>query len=318
MILPALFILLLAFSIGAGDTCNSISTVVGSRLLTLRRALLLSALAMFLGMLLEGGKVGGTVARGLVFGEGGGFFELVPVAAIAVCLSTFLCHLPFLLVGLPISTTQTLVASLLGAGLVLGGGLRLEAGRFGLVVTGWVLAPLLSMGFSLLLSHLFLKLLGRVKNLLTLNRVLRFLLPSVSFYVGYSNGANDGGTLLGVATALGQSRWLLLGMGLMVVLGTLVLSERTVLTVGKGITRLDPVLALPTQLAASLSVWSFVQMGSPVSMTQALVGSVMGAGLVKGVTAVDFSRVRRILLGWILSPLAGFALSLLFSLGLSP
>jgi PiT family inorganic phosphate transporter len=316
--LPLLLpILLLALSIGAGDTSNSISTLVGSRLLNLRRALLLSTIFLILGLLLEGWKVGETVAKGLVTGEGG-FLRQVPGAVFPICLSTFLCSIPFLLLGFPVSTTQTLLASLAGTGLTLGGSFRLELKKFELLLACWALAPLISLLLSYLLAHLFFQALRRAKNLLALNRMFVLLLPLASAYVAYTNGANDGGTLLGIATSLGSGPLFVFWLGLMVAAGSLLLSRRVVITVGTRLTRLDPFTALPAQLAAALTVWSFVQTGFPVSLTQALTGSVIGVGLTRGTTAVNIPKTKRILIVWVLSPLMGFGLSLLLSLPLSP
>ncbi len=312
-------ILLLALSIGAGDTSNSISTLVGSRLLTLRRALLLSTLFLVLGLLVEGWKVGETVARGLVTG-GRGFLEQMPRAVFPICLSTFICSIPFLLLGFPISTTQALLASLAGTGIMLKGSLslKLEVGKFELLLACWALSPVLSLLLSFFLARLLFRALRGVKNLLALNRVLALLLPLASAYVAYTNGANDGGALLGIATAIGSNPLFNLWLGLMVATGSLLLSRRVVMTVGTSLTHLDPLTALPAQLAAALTVWGFVQTGFPVSLTQALTGSVVGVGLTRGTAAVNLPKMRKILIVWILSPLVGFGLSLLLSLPLSP
>lgn len=309
-------ILLLALSLGAGDTSNSISTLVGSRILTLRYALLLSAFFLVLGLLLEGWKVGETVARGII--TGGEFLASVPMAAVPICLATFLCSFPFLLLGFPVSTTQTLLASLVGAGIILGKGLTLQAERLGILLLCWMLAPLVSMIFSFLVARLFSRMLRGVRNLIVLNQILAVLLILGSSYMAYTNGANDGGVLLGIANSLGSSPLLSLWLGLMIAAGSLLFSRRVVMTIGSGITRLDPVSAFPAQFAAAFSVWSFVQLGLPVSLTQALTGSVIGVGLSRGVVAVNLRRIKRILGVWIVSPLLGFGLSLLLSLPFSP
>jgi PiT family inorganic phosphate transporter len=309
-------ILLLALSIGAGDTSSSISTLVGSRILTLRRALLLSILFLVLGLLLEGWKVKETVAKGLITGERE-FLKCVPEAVIPICLATFVCSFPFLILGFPVSTTQTLLASLIGAGLIMGRGLAFRVERFGTLLMCWMISPLMSMLLAFLLALLLPRVLRSIRSLLVFNQILTALLLFSSAYVAYTNGANDGGALLGIASSLGSSLLFTLCLGMTIVAGSVLLSRRVVMTVGLGITRLDPITAFLAQFAAALSVWSFVQLGFPVSLTQALVGSVMGVGLSRGRASTNVSKMKKILAIWILSPSLSLGLSMLLALPFS-
>jgi len=79
-------------------------------------------------------------------------------------------------------------------------------------------------------------------------------------------------------------------------------SRKVMHTVGTGITRLDALTAFAAQLGAALTVWSFVQFGIPVSTTQAIVGAVAGAGLVKGAAAVSGRKLGHIGIAWVLTP----------------
>jgi len=313
--LPLLPILLLALCIGAGDTSNSISTLVGSRILTFRRAVLISIAFLMLGLLAEGWKIEGTVAKELVSGENR-FLRELPEASISICLATFVSSFPFLLLGFPVSTTQPLLASLIGAGIVMGENFKVQTRKFAALVTCWTLAPVFSFFLSFLLSRLMSRIFRTFKNLLGLHRTLAISLLFCSAYVAYTNGANDGGTLLGIASPLDSGLIFTLLLGLTISAGSL-LSREVVRTIGTGLAKLDPFTALTAQLAAALSVWSFVQLHFPVSLTQALTGSVIGVGLSKGATTI-LSRMKKILIVWILCPLLSFGLSALFSLPLSP
>jgi PiT family inorganic phosphate transporter len=82
-------------------------------------------------------------------------------------------------------------------------------------------------------------------------------------------------------------------------------------TMGSGITKLDALSASAAQLGAVLTVWSFVQLHIPVSTTQAIVGAVIGVGLVKGAAAVSRRKLGRICIVWILGPAITYAMSIL-------
>lgn len=307
-----LILLALALCIGAGDTCNSISTLVGGKLFTLRKALVFAACFLTLGVLLEGWKVQETVAEKLVLG--GPFFELHPAFVVPIGFAVVVSSFIFILLGLPVSTTQTMIASTVGAALATVGVQQLNFPVLRLMLVCWILAPGISLSLGFLLANIFGRALVRIRSMLGLDKLFKIFLPVASAYVAYANGANDGGALLGLATAVGSGIPFAFLVSLMMALGALLLSWRVVLTVGAGVTSLDLFTAFPAQFAAALTVWSFVQFGLPVSMTQALVGSVIGVGLSKGVTAVSARTVKRILVAWVLAPLLGLLISLSCSL----
>ncbi|MBN2125795.1 MAG: inorganic phosphate transporter, partial [Deltaproteobacteria bacterium] len=97
--------------------------------------------------------------------------------------------------------------------------------------------------------------------------------------------------------------------GLSIGAGALTYSRKVMATIGKGIVPLDPFSAFVVVLAEAVSLHLFTQIGVPVSSSQAIVGAVVGVGMVGDLQTVSMKMLVRIGLGWILTPLAGGLLS---------
>jgi PiT family inorganic phosphate transporter len=103
--------------------------------------------------------------------------------------------------------------------------------------------------------------------------------------------------------------------GLSIVSGVLTYSRKVMFTVGKGIAPLDPFSALVTVLAGAATLHVFTQVGVPVSSSQAVVGAVVGVGIVGDLRTVNPKMLARIGVGWLLTPVsAGLLACLLIKL----
>ena len=84
-------------------------------------------------------------------------------------------------------------------------------------------------------------------------------------------------------------------------------------TVGKKLVRLDPFSALVVLLAQSITVHIYTFIGVPVSTSQAVIGAVLGVGIVKGISTVSGRTLLNILFAWLLTPaVAGFIATALY------
>ncbi|MEA1900139.1 MAG: inorganic phosphate transporter, partial [Thermodesulfobacteriota bacterium] len=88
--------------------------------------------------------------------------------------------------------------------------------------------------------------------------------------------------------------------------------KKVMMTVGKGIAPLDPFSAFVTILALSFTLHIFTQIGVPISSSQAIVGAVIGVGIVGGLRTVSTKVVTKITVGWFMTPLAAGILTVLF------
>ncbi|MDH5443373.1 MAG: anion permease [Hadesarchaea archaeon] len=304
---------LVVWNVGANGSANCVGAAVGGRILSYRRAIVIVILFVLLGAVLEGWKNMKTVGEGIVIGAGGvNPLSKIPQAAIAALLAAGIWVTIVTVKGLPVSTSQATVGAIVGAGLLIsytqaGIGASVQFGVLGTIVVAWVLSPFI----AALLAFILFKALGpplrKIKNIVLLNQVLTILVIVASAFVAYALGANDVGASTGAVYAFfegGGPDFRLIGLfgGIALAVGVLTYSRKVMHTVGTGITRLDALTAFAAQLGAALTVWSFVQFGIPVSTTQAIVGAVAGAGLVKGAAAVSRRKLGHIGIAWVLTP----------------
>ncbi len=331
-----------SWNIGSHDAANSMGISVGSRILTVRRAVFLLALFVVLGAVLEGHYVMGTISKGIVQFENENAavvlaenmnlppsvtptpFTIVPIAAVAAILSASIWILACTYLGLPASTGHSLVGAITGAGLAIGmfgsaaiatAGVSVNVNTFLQILVSWVMTPLVAIGFAFLFYHIASRALNRIKNILTLNRIYSIITIATACYMAYTFGANDVshgvGLVLAANPALNIPLLALFGAVAMIC-GAAMYSSRMIETIGKKITVLAPVTAFSAQLAAAMTVHVFVWLSMPVSTSHAVVGGVVGAGLVKG-SLVGGKQLGRIPLIWILTPFVTIAISLLLT-----
>ncbi len=134
----------MAWNIGANDVANAMGTSVGSHAISLRQAVVFAAIFEFAGAFLVGGHVTDTVRKGIVspsiFQGKPELFVLGMLAALLAAgiwlnLSTFL--------GLPVSTTHSIIGAVVGFGLLIGGVNAIRWGKLGSVVLSWIVSPVI-------------------------------------------------------------------------------------------------------------------------------------------------------------------------------
>jgi PiT family inorganic phosphate transporter len=147
----------MAWNIGANDVANAMGTSVGSHAITLKQAVLLAAVFEFAGAFLVGGHVTDTVRKGIVstavFQEQPELFVLGMLAALLAAgvwlnLATYL--------GLPVSTTHSIIGAIVGFGILVGGLSAVHWGKLGSVVLSWLISPLCG-GFMGWLTFTYIK-----------------------------------------------------------------------------------------------------------------------------------------------------------------
>jgi PiT family inorganic phosphate transporter len=209
--------------------------------------------------------------------------------------------------AIPASASQAIIGAVIGAGILSGSA---DFTKLYKIVACWVLTPVgaLVAGYAL---HRFL---GFVLNKTVISLTRRNLFYSAGIiatgsYSAYSLGANNVANVTGVYVGSGlltPETAALVG-GLSIAAGVLTYSKKVMVTVGKGIVPLDPFSALVAVLSEGIVLHLFTQVGVPVSSSQAIVGAVVGIGLVGDIQAVRGRMLARIGFGWVATPvLAGF------------
>ncbi len=332
MISPILIAALVAgfyvgWNIGSNDAANAMGTAVGGGILTYRRAVAILVIFVVLGAVLEGWKVMGTVGEDIVVAPAGSDNPLaeIPIIAVVALIAAGMWVTIASTFGFPVSTSQSMIGAVMGAGLLIsflgpinGVTASVRFGKLGAIGLCWILAPVGAAIAAFALYKLFSPALRRVKDVTTLNRVFGLLVIVAGAFTAYTLGTNDVGASTGVLYAVsgGGTMWsvqtiALLG-GVALAVGALTYSWRVMRTVGSGITQLDAVTACAAQLGAAITVWSFNQFGIPVSTSQAIVGGIIGVGLVKGAAAVSKRNIGKIGITWVLTPVVAAAMAFFF------
>jgi len=295
----------LGWSLGANDAANVFGTAVSSRMLKFWTAAILGASFVLVGALLEG-QSGIETLRGLTSFT----YDQAIIASIAAACTVTLMTL----LGLPVSTSQAVVGAILGVGLL---NRQLNFAGLGKVVVCWIGTPV----GGTVLAVIIYKLLAAIVNRMNLNifqsdSLARLSLITAGSYGAYALGANNVANVTAVFVGAGMlsvSAAALIG-GLSIGLGILTFSKRVMETVGKKLVRLDPFSAFVVVLAQGVTVHIYALVGVPVSTSQAVIGAVLGVGIIKGVNTIQRRTLVSIFLAWFVTPLIAsiFALALDF------
>ena len=311
MILVTTMLLVAGFyvgwNIGANDAANCIGTSVGSGILNYKRAILLVAICVVLGAVLQGHQVMKTIGKGIIQAR-------LPDLAIFIALlsaGTFVTLATFF--KIPVSTSESIIGSVLGVGIGIFG-FQAEYIKFTVlkkILLAWILNPVLTGGLSFIIYAILIYFLHRTKKITLWNRTISLVVILSACYVAYSLGANTVGNAMGplLNKYPDKGLWLVLFGAAALAVGAISFRGGVVDTVGKNITPLDLPGAFAAQFAAAFGVHLFSMLGIPVSTSQAIVGAVAGVGLVKGIRAVNVRQMIRIAVGWVLTPTcaAGFS-----------
>lgn len=299
------FALIFDFLNGFHDAANSIATVVSTRVLTPRKAVMWAAFFNLVAAFLFDVHVAKTLGKGLV--ELGAVNEYVIMSGLLGAIAWNLITWYF---GLPTSSSHALMGGYAGAAVA-------KAGVGCIIYSGWtktlmfiVIAPLMGMviGFALMAALMWM--LHR-KTSSKVNDVFRKLqLLSAALY-SLGHGTNDAQKTMGIITGLlvtaGYLRtfevpyWVILLCHLAIALGTLFGGWRIVKTMGQKITKLKPVGGFCAETAGGFTLLITAFAGIAVSTTHTITGAIMGVGATKRLSGVRWGLAGNIIIAWILT-----------------
>jgi PiT family inorganic phosphate transporter len=314
--MPEIFFMLVVFTIvvalifdfgnGLNDAANAIATVVATRALPLWGAVLLAALANFIGAFVFGVAVATTVAKGLVDPS------IVTVYVILGGLVGSIFWVYFAsFKGIPVSASHALLGGFIGAAFVKAGVSSLKLGGIAKVLAFIVIAPILGMigGFVFFTIIMWI---FRKKNPSKINKWFKRLqLISATSYA-VTHGTNDAQKTMGIialllftAGFLGEEFyvpfWVVLSSHAAIALGTFFGGWRVIKTMGMKLTKLKPVHGFCAESAGSLVLGFTSMTGIPVSTTHVIAGSIAGVGVTRRLSAVRWGLARNIVWAWILT-----------------
>jgi PiT family inorganic phosphate transporter len=290
----------LGWSLGANDASNVFGSAVAAKMIRFWTAAILASVFVLLGALLQG-EAGIETLKDLTPLNLEQAVILSVAAAVTVTIMTVF--------SLPVSTSQAVVGAILGIGLL---NQDINTPGLGKVVACWFGTPLGGMIISVILYRLMAFFYNRLNiNMFQSDSLLRISLIVAGSYGAYALGANNVANVTAVFVAAGKLTVfsaVLLG-GLSIGLGILTFSRRVMETVGRRLVRLDPFSALIVVLAEAITVHFYTLLGVPVSTSQAVVGAVLGVGIVKGISTVRKRTLINILFGWFLTPMVAIIIA---------
>jgi PiT family inorganic phosphate transporter len=223
-------------------------------------------------------------------------------AAITVTIMTIM--------RLPVSTSQAVVGAIMGIGII---NRQVNFTGLGKVVACWLGTPLGGMVIAIIAYKGAAVLYNKMNlNLLQSDYLLRLGLVAAGAYGAYALGANNVANVTAVfvgAGHLGFHAATLVG-GLSIGLGIMTFSRRVMDTVGLRLVRLDSFSALVVLLSEAITVHIYTFLGVPVSTSQAVIGAVLGVGILKGVSTVSRGTLASILSGWFFTPFLAGAITM--------
>ncbi len=307
-VLIGLIAVALAFDFlnGLHDTANSIATLVSTRMLRPRYAVIWAAVFNFVAFAIFGVHVARTVGVGIISAD-----IIDPRVIFGALMGAIFWNLITWWGGIPSSSSHALIGGLLGAGVA-------KAGLgaivwFGVLTTGAfiVLSPLLGFFLALLLvlivSWSFVR-----ANPRTVEPTFHWLQFAAASAISLGHGGNDAQKTMGIIAVLLFSQghlgstfyvpfWVVITCQATIALGTLVGGWRIVRTVGSRITRMTPVQGCCASAGGAIMLIAATMLGIPVSTTHTVTGAVIGVGAARKASAVRWNVATNIVVAWVIT-----------------
>ena len=321
-VLIGLIFVALAFDFlnGLHDAANSIATIVSTRVLRPRYAVMWAAFFNFIAFLFFGLHVAQTVGTGIV--SAGIVDARVIFAALMGAISW---NLITWWAGIPSSSSHALIGGLVGAGVSKAGSAAIVWSGLIKTTSAIVLSPLTGFLLALLLvltvSWLFVRATPHAVD--GTFRIAQFV--SASFY-SLGHGGNDAQKTMGIIAVLLFSQgqigrefyvpfWVVLSCQAAMGFGTLVGGWRIVHTMGSKITRLTPMQGFCAETGGAITLFAATWLGIPVSTTHTTTGAIIGVGAARKVSAVRWNVASNIVFAWIITlPAAALIAALFYAL----
>ncbi len=305
------------FTNGFHDTANYVATWVGTRALSPRTAVAVSAAANLAGAFVTT-AVAKTVGKGVI--DTGLANDKTVLAAL---LGAIAWNLLTWWLGLPSSSTHALIGGLVGAALVQSGSAGVQwHGVWEKVVLPGAVSPVVGFTFAFLLVVLIYRLFFRISPG-TAHRGFRAGQLVSGSWVAFTHGANDAQKTMGVVALALYTHgsistfyiptWVKVAAGLTIAAGTYAGGWRIIRTLGQRIYKMQPEHGFAAQIAAGSTLYAGTHFGFPISTTHVVTGSVMGAGATRRFSAVRWGVAGNIVSAWLLTlPAAGLVAAALY------
>lgn len=310
MIILIIVTYIFTFVNGFHDGCNVIATIIASRSLTPKKALIIAVITEFISPLVLGTAVAATIGKGIVKNEFicSSGVNTAYIFILCAIVGAIIWNIITWWIGLPSSSSHALIGGLIGSGICI----------FGFNSVNWynilfkvMLVLFLTPILGFIIGFLFLTLVTRLcrKCSPKVNEVLKVSQIFSMIFLAASHSTNDAQKSMGMITLIlmvggVQNQfyvpfWVKLVSALAMALGLSLGGWRIVKTVGNGIFKVRPIHSFASQVSAASVICVSGLLGSPVSTSQIVSSSIMGVGAGDRVNAVRWNIVKNIFVSWI-------------------
>ena len=307
LVLIVLVALVFDFTNGAHDSANAIATVVSTKVLSPRTAVVMAAV-LNLGGALLGDEVAATLGKGVVNPEVVAGSQVLVLAALVGAIGW---NLITWYAGIPSSSSHALIGGLIGAAVAHAGFNSLNGPSIGeKILLPLVLSPLAGFLAGFLMMNLITLLFWHV-NRHKANGLFHRLQVLSAAFMATSHGLNDAQKTMGIITlalflfgeidAIHVPLWVKICCATAMACGTAVGGWKIVKTMGHKIFKLEPVHGFAAETSASLVIAGASMFGAPVSTTHTITASIFGVGSTKRLSAVQWGVAGNLLIAWALT-----------------
>lgn len=304
-----IIVLIIAFAFeyinGFHDSANAIATVVATKVLSPRTAVIYGGILNFAGAF-SGTHVAKTISSGIL--TVGNTPQMLILCAL---LGAIVWNLITWYYGLPSSSSHALIGGLLGAGVASYGLTAVNfSGVFNKVVIPMITSPIIGFLIGCSFMILLLRLFHRF-NPDKINKKFRVLQLISSGVMAFSHGSNDAQKTMGIITLavfsmglIGSNDvplWVLISCASVMGLGTMAGGWKIIKTIGSKVIRLKPIHGFAAETSAAAIILTASQFGLPVSTTHIISASIMGVGATFRPSAVRWNVVGNIIITWVLT-----------------
>lgn len=321
-------IIALAFDVinGFHDSANSIATIVSTRVLSPKFAVLWAAFFNFVAMFIFAPKVADTIAKIIDINSADPAFLWVVMSGLVGAIFWDLITWWW---GLPVSSSHALIGGLAGSGIAYGGISIINWHKLVETMIFIPLAPILGavLGLSIILAVYWI--FRKWRPLSVDNFFRKGQIFSAALY-SLGHGGNDAQKTMGIIVAALvaggifskdvqlsltdiNTAWIIVSCQLAIAVGTAFGGWKIVKTMGMKLTKLKPVHGFAAETAGAATLFLATNLGIPVSTTHTISGSIVGVGTTTNAHSIKWETVSRIVIAWLVTiPFSALAAALFF------
>src|SRR6185369_15612063 len=305
---------------GFHDTANAIATCVSTRALTVKTAIFMAAILNFAGAMVST-KVAATIGKGIVDKD-----NVTQMVVLAGIMGAIIWDIITWYYGLPSSSSHAIIGGLIGAVMAHSGSAALHWSGLKNIVLALLISPVIgtALGFIFMVIVYWAV---RNKAPSGLNKGFRRLQIVSAAFMAFSHGTADAQKSMGVITmallsyglipSFDVPTWVKIACAVSMGIGTAAGGWCIIKTVGHDFVKLQPVHGFCVETASAGVILGAASIGMPGSTTHVITSAILGVGLSKRISAVNWGVAQRIVIAWVLtipaSAIVAYACYLLMS-----